>query len=389
MAYISSRDNRFYVALEQSYGQVAASSSFNRIPAVKLIARQQRERTDRKDKTGSRTFAGYPAGGRRATTFELHTYMRDWSDQSREPGYGPLFQACFGRPVAIGSSLSVASVSNPSRVSFGTAHGLIPGQALGFGAELRFVAAIVDDHTVQLNAPFSVQPGAGSSTGITATYIPGTELSSATILDLWSPGTAVQRLIYGAAVDQLQIHVNGDFHGFQFSGPACDIVDSLSFEQGQGGLSAFPADPGPSTFNYSIIPGHLGQVWLGSAPDQFFTLTSATVKIANQAALRDKEFGATHARGISPGMRSVEVDLSIYQQDDAQTKALYQAARQESPVAVMLQLGQQAGQLTAIYLKSVSLTTPEFDDAEVRQQWVFKSCRAQGISDDEISVAFG
>ena len=30
-----------------------------------------------------------------------------------------------------------------------------------------------------------------------------------------------------------------------------------------------------------------------------------------------------------------------------------------------------------------------FDDAEVRQQWVFKSCRAQGIADDEISVAFG
>ena len=55
----------------------------------------------------------------------------------------------------------------------------------------------------------------------------------------------------------------------------------------------------------------------------------------------------------------------------------------------MLQLGQQAGQLTAIYLNSVVLETPEFDDSEIRQQWVFKSGRAQGIANDEISIAFG
>ena len=389
MAYISSKDNRFYVALEQDYGRVAASSSFGRIPAVKLVARQQRERADRKDKTGSRTFVGYPAGGRRATTYELHTYMRDWSDQTREPGYGPLFQACLGRPAALATPLPVNSVSNPNQVAFGTAHGLAPGQAVGYGADLRFVAAIVDDHTVQLNAPFSVQPAAGTTTGATATYCPGSDLSSATILDSWSPATAVQRLIYGAVVDQLQIQVNGDFHAFQFSGPACDMVDSTSFQQGQAGLSEFPPEPAPAPFDYSIIPGHLGQVWLGSAPDQFFTLTSATVKLTNQAALRDREFGATHARGISAGVRSVSIDFSIYQQDDSQTKALYQAARQESPVSVMLQLGQQAGQLTGIYLKGVVLAAPEFDDTEVRQQWVFKSCRAQGIGDDEISVAFG
>ncbi len=389
MAYISSRDNRFYVALEQSYGHAAASSSFNRIPAVKLVARQQRGRAERKDKTGSRTFAGYPAGERRVTTFELHTYMRDWPDQSREPGYGPLFQACFGRPAAMANQLPISAVSSPNRVAFGTAHGLTPGQAVAYGADLRFVAAVVDDHTVQLNAPFSIQPATGTTTGVTATYLPGSELSSATIVDYWSPGTAVQRLIYGAAVDDLQIQVNGDFHGFQFSGPACDIVDSSSFQQGQAGLSAFPAEPTPASFNYSIVPGHLGQVWLGSAPDQFFTLTSGTVKFANNAELRDREFGSSLARGISAGARSVTVDLTIYQQDDAQTKALYQAARQESPVSVMLQLGQQPGQLTAIYLKGVTLATPEFDDAEVRQQWVFKSCRAQGIADDEISIAFG
>ncbi len=199
----------------------------------------------------------------------------------------------------------------------------------------------------------------------------------------------MQRFLYGAAVDQLQLQVNSDYHEFQFSGPACDIVDNASFQQGQGGLTAFPAEPVSSTFDYAIVPGHLGQVWLGTAPSQFFTLTQATLKLDNGLALRDKEFGSTYARGISPGTRSITLDFTLYQQDDTQTKALYQAARQESPVAVMIQLGQQAGQLTGIYMKGVVLATPQFDDSQVRQQWVFKSSRAQGVADDEISIAFG
>ena|ERR1051326_4918312 len=388
MAYISSNDNRFYVANEQSYGVVGASG-FNRIPAIKLTARQQREKVERRDKTGSRTFAGYPLGGRRATTFELRSYMRNWADQTREPDYGPLFQACLGKPPAIANSLAVSAASSSNRIAFAGAHGLRPGQGVTYGGDMRFVAAVVDDHTIQLDAPFTVPPAPGTTTGPSATYTPGTELSSATILDCWSPSSAVQRMIYGAAVDQLQIQVNGDFHEFHFAGPACDVVDSSTFQQNQGGLSAFPEEPAVSAFDYSIVPGHLGQVWLGSAPDQFFTLTSAMVRVKNNITLRDREFGSNLAKGISAGTRSVSVDFSLYQQNDSQTKALYQAARQESPVSVTLQLGQQVGQLTGIYIKDVVLETPEFDDSEIRQQWVFKSCRAQGISDDEISIAFG
>jgi hypothetical protein len=195
-------------------------------------------------------------------------------------------------------------------------------------------------------------------------------------------------MVYGAAIDQLQCQVNGDFHSFQFSGSACDVVDSATFQQGQAGLSAFPAEPGAGGSGYSIIPGHLGQVWIGSIPAQFFTVTSATVTVKNNVNLRDREFGTSYARGISAGARAVTLDLTLYQQDDSQTKALYQAARQNSPTTVMLQLGQRAGQIAGIYLKNVSLETPEFDDSEVRQQWMFKNCRAQGTTDDEITIAF-
>ena len=86
------------------------------------------------------------------------------------------------------------------------------GTGGAYGGEIRFVAAIVDASTVQLNAPFTVTPQAGAPIGATMTYAPATELPSASIFDYWSPATAVQRLLCGAAVDQMEILVNGDYH---------------------------------------------------------------------------------------------------------------------------------------------------------------------------------
>ena len=63
--------------------------------------------------------------------------------------------------------------------------------------------------------------------------------------------------------------------------------------------------------------------------------------------------GSTLAQAVAPGIRQVMLNFSIYQQDDAPTQALYQAARQQSPVSVMLQLGEQAGQMFGIYMSSV------------------------------------
>src|ERR1700720_2037504 len=96
MAYISSNANRWYLARESAYGQIPAITSVNRIPAVKLTAQQQREKSQRKDKTGSRTWAGMPAGMRKQTSFDLTSYMRDWPDPTTLPPHGPLIEAAMG-----------------------------------------------------------------------------------------------------------------------------------------------------------------------------------------------------------------------------------------------------------------------------------------------------
>src|ERR1039458_5010111 len=131
MAYISSNANRFYTPLESAYGQVPTITAGNRIPAVKLTVQQQLDVANRKDKPGSRTFAGLPAGGRRRTNFELQTYLTSWQNSGGGPGYGPLFQAALGGEPLIFAGGSVASSTAAGRLGVGGAQGVGGGGGEG------------------------------------------------------------------------------------------------------------------------------------------------------------------------------------------------------------------------------------------------------------------
>jgi hypothetical protein len=263
------------------------------------------------------------------------------------------------------------------------------GQAVASAGEVRFVSAVVDTTTVQLNAPFAVTPGPGAELNPALTYAPATELPSVSLFDYWNPSTAVQRLLCGAAVDQMQILINGDYHEFHFSGRAQDVVDTSSFSAGAAQLQSFPAEPVVDAFDYSIVPGNLGQAWLGTSPTQFFTITNASIVVKNGLDTRSREFGSRLPQAIAPGQRTVSAAFDLYGLDDDATKGLYQAARQQSPITVMFQLGELDGQAMAVNLQSVIPEVPEFDDSQNRVQWRFRASRAQGIADDEIAIAFG
>jgi hypothetical protein len=389
MAYISSNANRWYCAQESAYGQIPAINGANRIPAVKLKAQQQRAKSERKDKTGTRTWAGLPPGVRRHTTFDLTSYMRDWPDTTTLPPHGPLVEGAMGGAGVLWPG-SIAGVgSDASQIIFAAAHGLTPGQAITSNGEIRFVAAVANPLTIFVNAPFSIAPASTGTIGPSATYYLARELPSVSLFDYWDPASAVQRVLSGAAVDRMSVNLNGDFHEFEFKGSAQDIVDSSSFVAGQGGATAFPTEPEVSGFGYSPVPGNLGQVWLGVIPSRFFTVVQASIEIRNDLLLRANEYGSILPRSIVPGTREVVVSLELYGQDDEATTALYQAARQQSPVSMMFQLGQLNGQLLGIYLKSLVPDVPVLDDNDRRLKWKFSEVRAQGTADDEVVVAFG
>src|SRR5262249_38691249 len=157
----------------------------------------------------------------------------------------------------------------------------------------------------------------------------------------------------------------------EFSGPAKDVLDNASFTSGEGNLTQFPTEPATPGFDYTVVPGHLGQIWMGATPTRLFTLTAAELALDNNVELRVREFGSDFARCIAAGERSVRLNFSIFEQDDDQTKGPYQAARQRSPIGVMLQLGEQVGQLFGVYMPSMIPEVPEFEDRETRLEWRF------------------
>jgi hypothetical protein len=387
--YISSNNERIYVALESTYGDVPTIAASNRIPLVKLTAKQVPEQTSRSDKTGSRTFVGLPNTIRKRTNYSLSTLMTEWSDQTAAPSEGALFQAALGGTPIFYNGGTVASVTGQTEIQFTAAHGLSAGQAVTFSGEMRFVTAIVDSMTIFLNAAFTNVPQAGSAFGTTITYVLAESLPSVSIFDYWDPTGAVQRIVDGAAIDTMTVKVNADFQEFDFTGPSRDLIDSASFASGDGSLSEFPAEPTSTGFDYTIVPGHLGEAWMGATPAQFLTVTSAQLTLANSADLRVKEFGSDFAQCIAAGQRKITLDLELFELPDTQTAGLYQAARQRSPISVMLQLGEQTNQLFGAYMPAMVPEVPDFDDSETRLQWKFQNSRAQGTVGDELYIAFG
>jgi hypothetical protein len=385
--YISSNANRFYAAVETGYGVPASVAAANRFPAVRLKAHQALQAGRRLDKTGTRTYFGTAKTSRRQSAFEVRTYLTSWNGTG-QPCYGPLVQSAMGAVPEIAQGLTLASAPNGAQLETIAPHGLSLGSAISSGNEIRFVISTPAPTTLVINVPFSDFLAANTTLAPAITYKLATNPPSLTLYDYWDPASAVSRMVTGSAVDVLGLLINGDFHEFIFSGPAADLLDSYSFVPGTAGLSAFPAEPDLADFNYSIVPGHLGQVWLGSPAAQFFTLIEASVEIKNNIAVRNQEFGSSYARAVAHGLRQVISEFTLFAQDDAQTNGLYAAAKLRGTFPAMLQLGQQQGQIMGVFLPAVSPELPSYNDSETRLLWEFKNNVAQGTSNDEIYIAF-
>ena len=385
--YISSNANRFYSATETNYGQAAAITAANRFPAIQLQAHQAVTLGKRHDKTGSRTFLGTSPYAKRKTAFNVKTYLTSWAG-SVAPSYGPLFQSAMGSTPQLASGLVVASMPNSTQVQTTTIHGLQPGAAISYMGEIRFVTSVPNSTSLIVNAAFSNLAVPNASLAPAVSYSLSNALPSVTLYDYWDSSNSISRVVTGAAVDNLEVVVNGDYHTFDFSGPAADLLSASTFNSGTAGLAAFPTEPALSAFDYSIVPGHLGQVWLGSSVSQYLTLTAASVLLKNNMDVRNQEFGSSYPAAVVPGPREVIANFTLLAQDDVQTTSLSAAAKQRSLISAMLQLGQQQGQLMGIYLPNVTPELPAYNDSETRLQWSFSNNLAQGVSNDEIYIAF-
>lgn len=385
-SYILSDANRFYVAKENGYGIAAPVGAANRFAAFSFDCHQATEIDKRSDKTGSRTYLGPPSTGIRHSSFDLTAHLTSW-DGDTEPCYGPLFESAMGASPLLVQGLVVAAV-NGGQIQTQSPHGLFVGAAVSNGVEIRFLTKTVDALTFDINTPFSVNPGVGSMLATTLVYRLANQLPSVSIYDYWDPVWAISRLVAGACVNKCRISVKGDQHELRFSGPAANVMDSVSGSFGKSGLAQFPLEPPTAAFEYSIVDGQLGQVWLGSPLNQVFALTEASIEIDNNLLLRNREFGSSYPAAVVPSGRQVVSSFSLFAQPDAVTQSLYAAAKLKTPIPALLQLGQQRGRMMAIYLPNVMAELPFFDDSEPFLIWEFKNSLGQGVSNDEAFLAF-
>jgi hypothetical protein len=303
------------------------------MPAVKLSVKQQLVVSGRQDKTGSRTFPGVPAGGRKQTSFALNTYLTSWQKTSPGPSYGPLFQAALGGTPAQSGGGAVSAATT------GRASGLLrTARAFGWtgsGVGQRVAICRLHCGRQQRSVERAVHRLAGgrrSDAGDCHLHARD-HAAERHYIRLLGPGDG------GAESDKRGgSRRDGDpgqrgLPRIQFGGLAQDVLDSSSFSTGAASLQTFPAEPALAAFDYSIVPGNLGQAWLGTTASQFFTVTNASIVLKNNLETRAREFGSSLPLAISPGRRVVAAALELYSQDDAATEGLYQAARQQSPIS--------------------------------------------------------
>lgn len=386
--YILSNNNRYYAALESSYGVVPTIAASQRVPGMRLAIATQKVSPQRRDKTGTRTFLGTDGKPRRVIAYEFETCVMAQNAGALPPAVGQLVQAALGGS-AMQTSAQTATVSGGGfQVDFPAPHGMSEGWAVSVGGELRFVESVSSATSVRVCAPFTKTSGATVVFPAVA-YSPASEIPSVSLYDYWDPSAPVQRVVRGAGVDEMEIHVDGTEHSLVFRGPAAEHMDSASFQPRPGALAAFPVEPPVEPATWAPVPGNLGQVWLGNSQTQVLTLTKAQVRLKNNLQTRDFEFGTNFPLALSAGQRYVEVQFEAYSTDESVFAELYQAAQTETPIPMTIQLGDQPGAMAAIHLKTFVPQVPHFDDSETRLLWSFASSRAQGTGDDEIFFAFG
>ena len=310
-SYISSNANRFYAGLENNYGETPGITAQNRFAAVKLTARNQLEKADRRDKTGSRTFAGIPAGLRRVTSFDITTYMTSWSGQAGGPSYGPLFQAGMGAAPLLYAGGTAGSGSSGTSLVFQAA----AWAGGGPGCLLQRRDAVCERgrerHRSATECAFSSALPAGEAVAPSISYFPATELPSLSIFDYWDPATALQRIICGAAVDRMSIKLNGDFHQFEFEGIGAGFDRQREFHSGHGAIAELSGGAGDGGVRLLDRAGQYGRGLAGVSPAKFYTVTSGDIPVRQRSGYAGEgiwnESAASDCAGTAIGYGGVQL----------------------------------------------------------------------------------
>lgn len=384
--YINASNERLYGAIESEYGRASSLQSSDRISFRSLKVTERTIRSERRDKTGSRTRSAPHPAVRKDNRFDLSCYFASRGSGNASDGVVRLVEAALGGDTIDLSSLDVAGVSgNPQMVTFSVSHGLQEGQALRFQGELRFVKTVNSTNSITLSAPFGVGFQAGSQTGNTVTCWPGDKPRPFTLGNYWTPTGTIDRVLAGCVTNEMVIALNSDFHGASFRGTTREVVSVTGFDGGGTGLESFPTEPPIALQDRRLVPGHVGRLFIGGIE---YYLLDLSVRFLNNSDTETREFGMESTSCYSADVRSVSVQFQLYASENAAVSQLHALSRSRGETDLMIQLGDMPGELVGIYIPKFMPEIPELKDADTRVVMSYPSSVAFGVTNDEISIAF-
>lgn len=336
MAYAQSNLQGLYLQKEASWGVIPNSSGTatlagsNACRAITATLKGQRGRIDRPDKTPTlgRT-VGTP--GRRTTSGAISMSMAGNGAAGVAPDCNPLLISAFGADPVITPS---------TKVNYGLSSAAIPS------------------------------------------------------LTAWSfrkPSTVTQQALFGAVVQTMRVSIGQDVATLDFDLEGKWCIDNDQFAtaetEAKGGLTTFPSEPGSPVTNGNMVIGYKGAVSIDG--NSYDTVRPATITLALDRELPADGFNTDYKLSPGAGIRTVTVDLSLYDDDSANLKTLKGKAFDQVPIDIVFTVGTVAGNRWKWTLKNVLLPAGDYDDSQRR--YVFNISGAQahqsnGSTEDELAL---
>ena len=269
---VSSNNERLYAALETAYGQVPAITAQNRIPLMNLGAKQIPVATGGRIRQEAEHFPGFRTQFAETRSFQLSTLMTEWTNQTaRLRRRGRCFKRRWGRAPSLYGRNGGAASRARRRFNSRRPHGLTSGAGDHFGDRNPVCGGGGEyDYGVHQRSVHDYARGR-SGNGRDDDVLAGGGLGEREPLRLLGSkrgGTAdCERRGDGQDADKSERR----FPGVRLFGAIAGFAGQRELHQrGKGGLTAYPAEPAQTGFDYTIVPGNLGQVWMGATPNEFF-----------------------------------------------------------------------------------------------------------------------
>lgn len=206
-------------------------------------------------------------------------------------------------------------------------------------------AGTVPDLDALYQAAFGRAAVVVSSTSVT--YTPDINNYSVSLFDFVSPSTTEQRIAASCIVNSMEIDFGSDWAGVRFSLSGKSLIESKYFSsldtEGKCGLTAFPSQPASPSFAYTPILGHKGSATLDG--NAYTTILNGKITLTSGRAQQQNCFGTDYSQGVTSGMRNVNINWTMLDDDSANLTSLKNKGRASTAVTVVFVLGVTAGNI--------------------------------------------